>query len=133
MNIDFSSIIRQTTRLHARGILRTLQAQLLKYGQKTIFTDPSEVDLRYDENTGYALRIHLCGSQAMIVSIDERTGRILIKDVGVFAASNRSGRFLASAVYVNRFPNTILRVLKLMKLEVRSEGLSIPLLTIFTW
>lgn len=98
--------------------MRAVGTQLLRGATKSIFSDPSQVNLEGDELSGSSLRIRLCGSQEVLLSVDDRSGKLVLKDVGVLAASNRSGRFLAYGVWLNRHPNALLAVVKSLKLEV---------------
>ncbi|KIO18827.1 hypothetical protein M407DRAFT_11687 [Tulasnella calospora MUT 4182] len=116
--LDLEGILKRITRLHARAILRAVRTQLLRGAPKSIFSDPSQVSLEGDELSGSSLRIRLCGSQEVLLSVDDRSGRLLLKDVGVLAASNRSGRFVAYGVWLNRHPNGLLPVIRSLKVEM---------------
>ncbi|KAG8959331.1 mediator complex subunit [Tulasnella sp. 408] len=116
--LDLEGILKRITRLHARAILKAVGTQLLRGTPKSIFSDPSQVSLEGDESSGSSLRVRLCGSQEVLLSVDDRSGRLILKDVGVLAASNRSGRFVAYGVWLNRHPNALLPVIKSLKVEM---------------
>lgn len=112
-------MLKAVTKLHARMILRRVQMELLKNGQASIFSDPADVELVDDvEMDCPVLRIRLCEANIMMLFIDPRTGRVVMKDVGVYAASNRSGRFLGFSNWVNRQPSQLAVVVRQVRFEV---------------
>lgn len=78
-----------------------------------------------DAETGCALRVSLVGSQAVTIAIDMRTGRIVLKDAGVLAASNRDGRFRSQAAQVNRWPYDLVLVILQLKYQVSPRPTSL--------
>ncbi|KAG8891219.1 mediator complex subunit, partial [Tulasnella sp. 403] len=115
--VDFNALMRSVTRTHSQAILRAVHLQLVKPGQKTVFSS-EDVELTEDNDTwGCALRIRLCPSQTALLSVDPRTGKITMKDIGVFAAANRSGKFLSVVKYVNKFPGLLVGVIRVLKFE----------------
>ncbi|KAG8988548.1 mediator complex subunit [Tulasnella sp. JGI-2019a] len=116
--LNLPLLLRKITFTHSRAILKAVRAQLLRFSQKSIFGDAAEVEMTEDPETGCALRVSLVGSQAVTIAIDMRTGRIVLKDAGVLAASNRDGRFRSQAAHVNRWPYDLVLVILQLKYQM---------------
>ncbi len=83
-----------------------------------MFSHPGTIELAEDTDS---LRVSLSQSQSIVISMDERTGKIALKDVGAPAVSNRSGRLLVFLTYVNRHPSVLPKALKSLKFDVRYD------------
>ncbi|KAG8864594.1 mediator complex subunit [Tulasnella sp. 330] len=116
--LNLPLLLRKITFTHSRAILRAVRAQLLRASPKSIFGDAAEVEITEEAETGCSLRVSLVGSQAVTITIDMRTGRIVLKDAGVLAASNRDGRFRSHALYVNRWPYELVSVILQLKYQM---------------
>lgn len=100
-------------------MLRSVMRQL--HGPAKIIGSKDDVQLVEDEAAGCRLQIRLCGSQSVILLVDERTGKINLKDVGVLGASDRSGRFLTFTACVNKRPDLLIISLRTLKSDVRIQ------------
>lgn len=78
----------------------------------------SDLEMTEDPETGCTLRISLVGSQAICLSVDIRTGKFVLKDAGVVAASDRDGRFRLQAAHLQKFPYDLLFLILQLKGQV---------------
>lgn len=65
-----------------------------------------------------ALRVHLCGDEVLIITIDSRTGRLNLRDTGDLAAAGRGPRFVAFSERLNENPAFLMDALFRLRLSV---------------
>lgn len=65
-----------------------------------------------------ALRVHLCGDEVLIITIDSRTGRLNLRDTGDLAAAGRGPRFVAISDNLNENPALLMDALFRLRLSV---------------
>lgn len=65
-----------------------------------------------------ALRVHLCGDEVVIVTIDPRTGRINLRNTGDLAAAGRGPRFAMLAEKLAENPAVVVDALMRLRLKV---------------
>lgn len=65
-----------------------------------------------------ALRVHLCGDEVVIITIDTRTGRLNMRDTGDLAAAGRGPRFAAFSEKLNDNPTFLMDALSRLRLVV---------------
>ncbi|OSD01314.1 MED14-domain-containing protein [Trametes coccinea BRFM310] len=113
-DLDFESLLRKVIRRHTEGIMKFFQLQLM-HGSITrnVFGAPGEVT--FVGNGGApSLRVHLCADEVVIVTVDPRTGRLMLRDTGDLAAAGRGPRFAAISDRLNetpwRLPEALLRL-----------------------
>ncbi|KZT40826.1 MED14-domain-containing protein [Sistotremastrum suecicum HHB10207 ss-3] len=108
-NLDFESLLLKVIRKHAHGILKSFQTQLLDNARR-IFSKPSDV-LLVPEAPEMALRIHLTAEEVVTVTIDSRTGRLTLKDIGDLTAAGRGPRFSMVSDKINETPNMMVEAI----------------------
>jgi len=117
---------------HSEAILTTFRTQLQ---HSKVFSPPGVVSLILDGKvlnrrkmtfthtcvTGstQALRVHLCGDEVLIITIDSRTGRLNLRDTGDLAAAGRGPRFVAFSERLNENPAFLMDALFRLRLSVR--------------
>lgn len=65
-----------------------------------------------------ALRVHLCGDEVLIITIDARTGRLNLRDTGDLAAAGRGPRFVTFSDRLNENPAFLMDALFRLRLSV---------------
>jgi mediator of RNA polymerase II transcription subunit 14 len=65
-----------------------------------------------------ALRVHLCGDEVVIVTIDPRTGRLSLRDTGDLAAAGRGPRFAVLTERLAENPAVVVDALMALRLNV---------------
>jgi mediator of RNA polymerase II transcription subunit 14 len=65
-----------------------------------------------------ALRVHLCGDEVLIITIDSRTGRLNLRDTGDLAAAGRGPRFVTFSDRLNENPAFLMDALFRLRLSV---------------
>ena len=68
-----------------------------------------------------ALRVHLCGDEIVIVTIDPRTGRLNLRDTGDLAAAGRGPRFAVMTERLAENPALLVEALMALRLSVRDD------------
>lgn len=116
-NLDFESLLLKVIRKHAHGILKSFQTQLLDNARR-IFSKPSDV-LLVPEAPEMALRIHLTAEEVVTVTIDSRTGRLTLKDIGDLTAAGRGPRFSMVSDKINETPNMMVEAIVRLRYNVR--------------
>ena len=66
----------------------------------------------------HGLCIHLCADEVVIVTVDSRTGRLNLRDVGDLATAGRSIRYAAISDRVNDNPSILFEALVKLRLQV---------------
>ena len=69
-----------------------------------------------------ALRVHLCGDEVLIITIDSRTGRLNLRDTGDLAAAGRGPRFVTFSDRLNENPAFLMDALFRLRLSVSRYG-----------
>ncbi|KZT24268.1 MED14-domain-containing protein [Neolentinus lepideus HHB14362 ss-1] len=87
-DLDLEALLRKALYKHAKGILKTFHRQLRL---QPVFAPPGEVVL-VESDDNIALRIHLCASEVVLVAIDLRTGKLIMRDANDLTAAGRSTR-----------------------------------------
>ncbi|KAJ3517642.1 hypothetical protein NLJ89_g378 [Agrocybe chaxingu] len=103
-NLDFESMLCKVIQRHSKSILTSCRNHLRS---SKVFAPPGVVSLVMDGNT-QALRIHFCGDEVAIITIDVRTGKINVRDTGDLAAAGRGPRFAAFTEGINSNPAVLL-------------------------
>ncbi|EGO25140.1 hypothetical protein SERLADRAFT_414850 [Serpula lacrymans var. lacrymans S7.9] len=119
-NLDFESLLRKVIKQHTKAILNVFQTQLQRGPTRTVFSPPGEVVLT-EEGGSYALRIHLCADEVVVISIDTRTGRLNLRDTGDLAAAGRGPRFTAISERLNQDPSLLLDALVRLRLNTITD------------
>jgi mediator of RNA polymerase II transcription subunit 14 len=65
-----------------------------------------------------ALRVHLCGDEVLIITIDSRTGRLNLRDTGDLAAAGRGPGFVTFSDRLNENPAFLMDALFRLRLSV---------------
>ena len=65
-----------------------------------------------------ALRVHLCGDEVLIITIDSRTGKLNLRDTGDLAAAGRGPRFVTFSDRLNENPAFLMDALFRLRLLV---------------
>ncbi|KAI8975875.1 MED14-domain-containing protein [Trametes punicea] len=113
-DLDFESLLRRVIRRHTEGIMKFFQMQLTRGAMtRNVFGAPGEVAFLTNESAP-SLRVHLCADEVVIVTVDPRTGRLILRDTGDLAAAGRGPRFAAISDRLNetpwRLPEALLRL-----------------------
>lgn len=115
-DLDFQSLLAHAIRLHSEAILRVFRKQLCEGPFRNIFAT-EDVVLSMDGNIP-VLHILLCASEVMVVTIDSRTGRFTLRDMGDLAAVGRGPRFAAATEKINDSPFLVLNAIIGLKYSV---------------
>jgi mediator of RNA polymerase II transcription subunit 14 len=75
-----------------------------------------------------ALRVHLCGDEVVIITIDPRTGRLNLRDTGDLAAAGRVPKLMAISDKLVENPAFVLDALVGLRLGVSASAYIICLL-----
>lgn len=54
------------------------------------------------------MRMHLCGNEYLVVSVDARTGKFTLRDTGDLASAGRKPALVILSERVNQFPHELL-------------------------
>ena len=65
-----------------------------------------------------ALKLLLCADKYILITIDTRTGRIILRDVGELAATNTGSRIAHCTDLINQDPSQLMRLLIRLRLDV---------------
>ncbi|CAA7259201.1 unnamed protein product [Cyclocybe aegerita] len=112
-NLDFESMLCKAIQRHSKSILASFRNHLQS---SKVFAPPGVVSLVMDSNT-QALRIHFCGDEVAIITIDVRTGKINVRDTGDLAAAGRGPRFAVFTEGINSNPAVLLEWLCRLRLS----------------
>ena len=124
---------------HSTAILKVLHSFLRDGNKRTVFSRPGDVALVTDGGCRFylslyfmpdptlaslidrlpALRVHLCGDEIVIVTIDPRTGRLNLRDTGDLAAAGRGPRFAVMTERLAENPALLVEALMALRLSVR--------------
>ncbi|KAG6821038.1 hypothetical protein H0H93_007928 [Arthromyces matolae] len=130
-NLDFESLLRAVIARHAFTVLEIFQSQLQNGLTRTVFSPSGVVTLVKDgshsvfffsfcaeitSESVYALRVHLCADEVVIMTIDSRTGRLNLRDTGDLAAAGRGPRFTAFSEQLNENPQLLFPALMRLRL-----------------
>lgn len=129
--LDFESILHTVIHKHSEVILTTFWTQLQ---HNKVFSPPGVVSLILDgislnrckmtyaqtcvTGLSQALRVHLCGDEVLIITIDARTGRLNLRDTGDLAAAGRGPRFVTFSDRLNENPAFLMDALFRLRLSV---------------
>ncbi|KAL5506965.1 RGR1 [Sanghuangporus vaninii] len=102
-DLNFEALIKKAITKHARAILAVYQHSLENGPYTTMFSFPGELSLIIEDGIS-ALRMHLCADEYITVSIDTRTGRILLRDTGGLAAAGRAPQYAVFTEKINENP-----------------------------
>ncbi|KAJ3975413.1 MED14-domain-containing protein [Lentinula raphanica] len=108
-DLDFEAMLRKIIHKHVNLILRRIQYQLQHTGRSG-FAAPGVLTLIEDDEF-QAFRVLLCADKYLLVSLDPRTGRFTLRDVGDLAATMHGSRLLRFADKINETPGHILTAL----------------------
>jgi mediator of RNA polymerase II transcription subunit 14 len=118
--LDISRILDLALGTHVRAILNAFGAQLVR---QPAFGRPGAVVLE-EEPTGTpdvtapVLRVRLCGNEeAVLVTLDARTGRLSLRDTGDLAAAARGSRLGSLGDRLNESPVMLLDALARLRLH----------------
>ncbi|EJD03366.1 MED14-domain-containing protein [Fomitiporia mediterranea MF3/22] len=120
-DLNFEALLRKAITKHAYAILTAYQYHLENGPSATMFSFPGELSLTVEGKStrhlshhffkltahtdGFsALRMHLCADEYITVSIDTRTGRILLRDTGGLAAAERAPQYVVFTEKINENP-----------------------------
>ncbi|KAF9528468.1 mediator complex subunit MED14-domain-containing protein [Crepidotus variabilis] len=118
-NLDFESMLRMVIQRHAQAILRSFKNQLQHTSNKT-FSPAGAVSLIIDEKT-HALRVHLCGDEVVIITLDTRTGKLNMRDTGDLAAAGRAPRLAVYSDKINENPTWLMEALIRLRLTTITD------------
>lgn len=127
-------MLRKIIHNHVKLILSQIKDQLQHTG-RSVFAVPGAVTLTEDGECTHlmissfnylvnytgefqALKVLLCADKYILVSLDPRTGRFTLRDVGDLAASTHGVRLLRFADRINDHPSIIFNVLVSIRLQV---------------
>ncbi|KAF8813688.1 MED14-domain-containing protein [Phlegmacium glaucopus] len=111
--LDFELMLHTVIQKHSEAILTTFRTQLQ---HSKVFSPPGTVSLIFD-GSSQALRVHLCGDEVLIITIDSRTGRLNLRDTGDLAAAGRGPRFIAISERLNENPAILMDALFRLRLS----------------
>ncbi|KAF5388784.1 hypothetical protein D9757_005677 [Collybiopsis confluens] len=90
--LDFESMLKKIIHKHVHLILSRIQYQLQHTG-RSVFSGPGVLTL-IENGEFQALKVLLCADKYILVSLDPRTGRFTLRDVGDLAATAYGVRLL---------------------------------------
>ncbi|KAJ4468331.1 MED14-domain-containing protein [Lentinula aciculospora] len=108
-DLDFEAMLRKIIHRHVNLIFTRILYQLQHTGRSG-FAAPGVLTL-IEDGEFQALRVLLCADKYILVSLDPRTGRFTLRDVGDLAATMHGVRLLRFADNINESPAQIFRVL----------------------
>ncbi|THV06734.1 MED14-domain-containing protein [Dendrothele bispora CBS 962.96] len=108
-NLDFEALLRKIIYRHTKLILARLQFQLSMPGGilRSMFSGPGVVSL-VEEGDFQALKLLLCADKYILITIDTRTGRIILRDVGELAATNTGSQIAQYTEWINHDPTQLM-------------------------
>ncbi|KAL0956179.1 hypothetical protein HGRIS_002339 [Hohenbuehelia grisea] len=110
-DLDFESLLRKAIRFHVYGIFKTYQYWLQNGPNvKSVFSSPGVVTLVNEPNM-QALRVHLCASEEIMITIDARSGRLSLRDTGDLSASGSALRLKSFSERLNENPKILVEAL----------------------
>ncbi|KAF9070889.1 mediator complex subunit MED14-domain-containing protein [Rhodocollybia butyracea] len=113
--LDFESMLRKIIHNHVKLILSQIKDQL-QHTARSVFAEPGVLTLTEDGEF-QALKVLLCADKYILVSLDPRTGRFTLRDVGDLAASTHGIRLLRFADRINDHPPYIFSTLTSIRLQ----------------
>jgi mediator of RNA polymerase II transcription subunit 14 len=113
-DLDFESMLKKIIHKHVNLILTRIQYQLQHTG--SVFAAPGVLTLAEDGEF-QALKVLLCADKCILVSLDPRTGRFILRDVGDLAATTHGVRLLRFADRINEAPAFLFNVLVNIRLH----------------
>ncbi|KAF8256603.1 mediator complex subunit MED14-domain-containing protein [Lactarius quietus] len=114
-DLNFERLIRTVIDTHTRAIFREFA---LRLRHTPVFSLPGAVKV-VDEAGLQALHVHLCADEIVIVTIEPRTGKISLRDIGDLGAAGRGPSFLAISEKLNENP-TVLLLEALTRLRIKT-------------
>ena len=113
-------LLRKVIWKHTKAILTFFQLQLQHGPYRSVFGPPGEVELITDGEPSFSgsyndvltsdvegalvLRTHLCADEVVIITIDPRSGRISMRDIGDLAAAGRGPKLATFSETINSNP-----------------------------
>ncbi|KAJ3733741.1 MED14-domain-containing protein [Lentinula guzmanii] len=104
-DLDFEAMLRKIIHKHVSLILRRIQYQLQHTGRSG-FAAPGVLTL-IEDGEFQAFKVLLCADKYLLVSLDPRTGRFTLRDVGDLAATMHGAPLLRFADRINETPGQI--------------------------
>ncbi|KAJ4500264.1 mediator complex subunit MED14-domain-containing protein [Lentinula lateritia] len=114
-NLDFEAMLRKIIHKHVNIILTRIQYQLQHTGRSG-FAAPGVLTF-IEDGEFQALKVLLCADKYILVSLDPRTGRFTLRDVGDLAATMHGLRLLRFADKINETPAQIFNALVSIRLH----------------
>lgn len=67
----------------------------------------------------HALRVYLCGDEVVMITVDTRTGRVNLRDIGGLAAAGQGFRHANLNEKLNENPLRLSHTLHILRITVR--------------
>ncbi|KAH6914203.1 mediator complex subunit MED14-domain-containing protein [Coprinopsis sp. MPI-PUGE-AT-0042] len=125
-NVDFESLLLRVIQKHVAAVLRAL-TQKLQLDPSGEFSTPGLVTAEEG-----ALHVQLCADEVVTINIDQRTGRLNMRDINGLLVAGRSTKFNIHSVYINKEPEHLVArmsnlrlatIIKLLDQKARYLGL----------
>ncbi|KAF5370780.1 hypothetical protein D9758_002136 [Tetrapyrgos nigripes] len=120
-DLNFEDMLRKVILRHTKLLLARLEFRLSMPGvTRSVFSGPGTISL-VEDGEFRALKLLLCADKYLLITIDTRTGRITLRDVGELAATNTGSRVAQWTELINRDPASLTAVLFKLRLETIIE------------